>query len=242
MSGRAVEPQPPSEEVMKPGIIVAIDGPVASGKGTMARKMAQRFGGTYVDSGAMYRAFGLYLIENGLDVQQEGSINKGLGEVHITLSGDQVLLNGENVSERIRTQLVSMAASHVGKFQQAHEMLMNTRRDIALAETEQGRIVVTEGRNEGTVTFPHAEVKIFLTADVKARALRRFAQEQEKGNSIPLEEIEEQIRMRDEQDMQRAYAPLSANPKEHGYIIVDNTYLTEQETEERLTEIINEKI
>jgi cytidylate kinase len=226
---------------MKPGIIVAIDGPVASGKGTMARKMAQRFGGTYLDSGAMYRAFGLYLIENGLDVQQEDSINKGLGDVHITLSGDQVLLNGENVSERIRTQLVSMAASHVGKFQRVHELLMNTRRDIARAETEQGRIVVTEGRNEGTVTFPHAEVKIFLTADVKARALRRFAQEQRKGSGISLEEIDEQVRKRDEQDMQRAYAPLTANPKEHGYTILDNTDLTEQETEEKLIEIIEEK-
>ena len=227
---------------MKRGLIVAIDGPVASGKGTMARVVAEKLHATYLDSGSMYRALGLYLLRQGLDTRNEIDVNNILPVVQITLHESGVLLNGEDVSGEIRTPEVSSAAANVSKFAQVHALLMDTRRKIAEQEVQDGRVVVTEGRNEATHTFPYADIKIFLTADVKVRAKRRYAQELVRGNDISLAEVEEQTRFRDKQDMEREHAPLTSEPEKYGYTIVDDSKMTEEETEKILIDIIQRRM
>lgn len=188
-------------------VSVAIDGPSGAGKSSMARRLAAELGYTYVDTGAMYRAVGLYALRAGKDPADNAAVEALLPQVHldILLKDDtqHVLLNGEDVSAAIRAEEVGMAASAVGANPAVRAFLLDTQRALA-----KSRDVLMDGRDIGTVVLPDATVKIFLTASPEARAQRRFAELQAKGEQADFETVLADIRRRDDQDTHRAAAPL----------------------------------
>ncbi len=188
-------------------VSVAIDGPSGAGKSSMARRLAAELGYTYVDTGAMYRAVGLYALRAGKDPADNAAVEALLPQVHLDIllkDGTQhVLLNGEDVSAAIRAEEVGMAASAVGANPAVRAFLLDTQRSLA-----KSRDVLMDGRDIGTVVLPDATVKIFLTASPEARAQRRFAELQAKGEQANFETVLADIRRRDDQDTHRAAAPL----------------------------------
>ncbi|HIX18276.1 MAG TPA: (d)CMP kinase [Candidatus Gemmiger faecavium] len=188
-------------------VSVAIDGPSGAGKSSMARRLAAELGYTYVDTGAMYRAVGLYALRAGKDPADNAAVEALLPQVHLDIllkDGTQhVLLNGEDVSAAIRAEEVGMAASAVGANPAVRAFLLDTQRALA-----KSRDVLMDGRDIGTVVLPDATVKIFLTASPEARAQRRFAELQAKGEQADFETVLADIRRRDNQDTHRAAAPL----------------------------------
>lgn len=188
-------------------VSVAIDGPSGAGKSSMARRLAAELGYTYVDTGAMYRAVGLYALRAGKDPADNAAVEALLPQVHLDIllkDGTQhVLLNGEDVSAAIRAEEVGMAASAVGANPAVRAFLLDTQRSLA-----KSRDVLMDGRDIGTVVLPDATVKIFLTASPEARAQRRFAELQAKGEQADFETVLADIRRRDDQDTHRAAAPL----------------------------------
>ena len=188
-------------------VSVAIDGPSGAGKSSMARRLAAELGYTYVDTGAMYRAVGLYALRAGKDPADNAAVEALLPQVHLDIllkDGTQhVLLNGEDVSAAIRAEEVGMAASAVGANPAVRAFLLDTQRALA-----KSRDVLMDGRDIGTVVLPDATVKIFLTASPEARAQRRFAELQAKGEQADFETVLADIRRRDDQDTHRAAAPL----------------------------------
>ena len=162
-------------------IVVAIDGPAGAGKSTIARRLAQRLGFLYIDSGAMYRAVGLWAIRTGIDLADAHRLSQLAAGAAIELepSGSRVLLNGEDVTEAIRTPEVSQAASRVSTFTGVRKAMVAEQRRMA----EQASVVM-EGRDIGTVVFPDAEIKIFLDADARERAERRLRESAERGESV----------------------------------------------------------
>lgn len=188
-------------------VSVAIDGPSGAGKSSMARRLAAELGYTYVDTGAMYRAVGLYALRAGKDPADNAAVEALLPQVHLDIllkDGTQhVLLNGEDVSAAIRAEEVGMAASAVGANSAVRAFLLDTQRSLA-----KSRDVLMDGRDIGTVVLPDATVKIFLTASPEARAQRRFAELQAKGKQADFETVLADIRRRDDQDTHRAAAPL----------------------------------
>lgn len=188
-------------------VSVAIDGPSGAGKSSMARRLAAELGYTYVDTGAMYRAVGLYALRAGKDPADNAAVEALLPQIHLDIllkDGTQhVLLNGEDVSAAIRAEEVGMAASAVGANPAVRAFLLDTQRSLA-----KSRDVLMDGRDIGTVVLPDATVKIFLTASPEARAQRRFAELQAKGEQADFETVLADIRRRDDQDTHRAAAPL----------------------------------
>ena len=188
-------------------VSVAIDGPSGAGKSSMAKRLAAELGYTYVDTGAMYRSVGLYALRAGKDPANNAAVEALLPQVHLDIllkDGTQhVLLNGEDVSSAIRAEEVGMAASAVGANPAVRAFLLDTQRNLA-----KSRDVLMDGRDIGTVVLPDATVKIFLTASPEARAQRRFAELQAKGEQADFETVLADIRRRDDQDTHRAAAPL----------------------------------
>lgn len=188
-------------------VSVAIDGPSGAGKSSMAKRLAAELGYTYVDTGAMYRSVGLYALRAGKDPADNGAVEALLPQIHLDIllkDGTQhVLLNGEDVSAAIRAEEVGMAASAVGANPAVRAFLLDTQRNLA-----KSRDVLMDGRDIGTVVLPDATVKIFLTASPEARAQRRFAELQAKGEQADFETVLADIRRRDDQDTHRATAPL----------------------------------
>ncbi len=188
-------------------INIAIDGPSGAGKSTLARLLAADLGFIYVDTGAMYRAIGLYVLRRGARVDDRESIVSCLGEIKITVGyedGTQhIFLNGEDVSDTIRTEEVSRYASVVSAVPQVRGFLLRLQRSMA-AENN----AVMDGRDIGTVILPDADIKIFLTASEEDRAMRRFLELQEKGQEVTYEDVLENLRRRDYNDSHRAVAPL----------------------------------
>jgi cytidylate kinase len=213
-------------------VIVAIDGPAGAGKSTIARRLAERLSFTYIDTGAMYRAVGLWALRQGLDVTDMHRMEQLARAAAIELlPGSRVVLNGEDVSAAIRTQEVSDAASKVSVIPAVRRELVEKQR--ALAETTS---VVMEGRDIGTVVFPHAEVKIFLDADPEERARRRY-QETPKDGTV--EQVAREMRERDQRDRSRAEAPLTQAPDA---VYVDSTRLTLDEVEEAILKVIRARV
>ncbi|WP_294451373.1 (d)CMP kinase [uncultured Gemmiger sp.] len=188
-------------------VSVAIDGPSGAGKSSMAKRLAAELGYTYVDTGAMYRSVGLYALRAGKDPADNSAVEALLPQIHLDIllkDGTQhVLLNGEDVSAAIRAEEVGMAASAVGANPAVRAFLLDTQRNLA-----KSRDVLMDGRDIGTVVLPDATVKIFLTASPEARAQRRFAELQAKGEQADFETVLADIRRRDDQDTHRATAPL----------------------------------
>ena len=188
-------------------ISVAIDGPSGAGKSTLARRLAADLGYVYVDTGAMYRAIGLYASRQGADLHDEAAVAALLPQIRLDIrlvDGTQhVYLNGEDVSEAIRAEAIGMAASAVSAHGEVRAFLLETQRSMAA-----GQNVLMDGRDIGTVVLPHATVKIFLTASPEARARRRCLELRQKGKDADYETVLADIRRRDEQDTNRPIAPL----------------------------------
>lgn len=186
---------------------IAIDGPAGAGKSTIAKKIAAQLGYIYVDTGAMYRAMALYILQKGIDPSDEEAISACCPEITVSIAyenGEQiVLLNGENVNGQIRTEEVSMMASNTSKYQAVREKLLHLQRDLAASKD-----VIMDGRDIGTCVLPNADTKIYLTASSKERARRRYLEQKERGIDCDMDLIEQDIIARDEQDMNREIAPL----------------------------------
>lgn len=186
---------------------IAIDGPAGAGKSTIAKAVAKELGYIYVDTGAMYRAIALYMIENNIDVEDEECVSQACNEIDVQIKYEdnmqQVYLNGRNIQSEIRKEAVGNMASTVAAKKPVRDKLLLLQRNIAEAND-----VVMDGRDIGTFVLPDAEYKYYLTASVKTRAMRRYNELKEKGESPDIAKIEEDIEKRDYQDMNREIAPL----------------------------------
>ena len=188
-------------------ISVAIDGPSGAGKSSLAKRLAADLGFVYVDTGAMYRAIGLYAVRQRADLHDADAVAALLPQIRLDIrlqdGAQHVYLNGEDVSAAIRAEQIGMAASAVSAHGPVRAILLETQRSLAA-----GQNVLMDGRDIGTVVLPNATVKIFLTASAEARARRRCKELQEKGQPADYATVLADIRQRDEQDTHRAIAPL----------------------------------
>lgn len=186
---------------------VAIDGPAGAGKSTIAKLVAKELHAIYVDTGAMYRAIAIYFLRNHLDPEKPEEVLQACRELEVSISYEdgmqQVWLNGENVTGMLRTEEVGNMASKSSAKQPVRDKLLQLQRDMAIKQS-----VVMDGRDIGTNVLPNAEVKIYLTASAAERARRRYEELKQKGEVCDIQQIEADIIKRDEQDMNRAIAPL----------------------------------
>lgn len=217
----------PSRETMSKGFAIAIDGPVAAGKGTIARLLAERLNGFYLYTGGMYRSVALNCIEKGIDLNDKRSVLDTLPKIEIGLSLDKVSLNGRDVTERIKGKDTASGASVVALYPGVRQDLGRRQQEIAQRELFAGKIVVAEGRDAATRILPRAAVKIFLTAQILTRAKRRKEQEH-----LPedIDTIAREIEERDRRDLQRPIDALVAEPEKFGYVLIDNSDQSEEET------------
>ncbi|NTV05292.1 MAG: (d)CMP kinase [Chlorobiaceae bacterium] len=205
------------QEIGKKRIIIAIDGPAASGKSTTARRVAQQLGYTYIDTGAMYRTVTLKALQQGVldDLRNSPeSVSSLLQDIVIRFDGDRVLVDGRDVTAEIRENRVSREVSFISSLKPVRDRLREMQREMG-----RQRAVVMDGRDIGTVVFPDAELKIFLVADARKRAERRYAEliaTTPKGTELPdLDVLEEEIKRRDRDDAEREHAPLRKHPEAH---------------------------
>lgn len=218
-------------------INVAIDGPAGAGKSTVAKGAAAKLGFVYVDTGALYRAVGVYALRKGIDTKNADGVSSVLPEISVELKfidGVQhVLLNGEDVSTEIRTPDASMAASNVSAIPSVRSFLFDLQRDIASKNN-----CIMDGRDIGTVVLPNAQVKIFLTADPEERAMRRYKELIVKDPDVKYEDVLADLKVRDYQDSHREIAPLK--PAEDS-VVYNTTGNTLEESVEKVISIIKEK-
>lgn len=209
---------------------IAIDGPAGAGKSTIARRVAKELSFIYVDTGAMYRAIALFHLREQIDTDSEEKVKEALERINISIAYEngeqQVLLNGENVSGQIRTEEVGNMASKISAISCVREKLLDLQRELA-----QKNDVVMDGRDIGTRILPEAQLKIYLTASADARAQRRYKELMEKGVVCSLEEIKQDIMKRDEQDMNRAIAPLT---QAMDAVYLDSSDMTIDEVTEKI--------
>lgn len=219
---------------MEKQISIAIDGPVGAGKSTIARMVAKKLNIIYVDTGAMYRTVGLYVIRKGLNPAEIDDVKSVIDEieldVELTDKGQLIFLNGENVTDLIRTPEISMAASNVSAVPEVREKMVNIQRSLADSKS-----VVMDGRDIGTVVLPNAGTKIYLSADLDVRAERRYKELINKGQFVTFDEVKEDIIKRDRNDMSRATSPLK---KADDAIELDTTSLNLDQVVERLIDIV----
>ena len=217
---------------------VALDGPAGAGKSTVARAAAQKLGYIYVDTGALYRAVGVYCLRKGIVTTDAEGVGSILNEITVELKfidGVQhVFLNGDDVSTEIRLPEASMAASNVSAIPSVRAFLFDLQRDIAAKNN-----CIMDGRDIGTVVLPNAQVKIFLTADDTERAMRRYKELQEKGSSVTYQEVLDDLRVRDYNDSHREIAPLK--PAEDS-VIVNTTNYTLEESIDKIVKTVEEKL
>jgi cytidylate kinase len=216
-------------------IIVAIDGPAGAGKTTLARRVAEKLGFVYINSGAMYRAVGLWALRTGTATSDMHRLEQLAKEAKIEFGpgNGRVFLNGEDVTEQIQDAAVSDAASKVSAIPAVRRALLGLQRDIA--ETAS---VVMEGRDIGSVVFPHAQVKIFLDANAEERARRRTHEYQQRGQATDLDTVAADIAERDRRDRTRAEAPLVQAPDAE---LVDTTGLSLEQVEEVILRLVRER-
>lgn len=219
-------------------ITIAIDGPVGAGKSCIAALVAKRLGILYLDTGAMYRAVGLYMLRNGIDPHDAINVAKRAPLVHVDVryeEGEQrVLLGGEDVSEAIRNNEVSMAASAVSAVAVVRHLMVSRQQEIARA-----RSLVMDGRDIGTCVLPEATLKVYLTAAPEERARRRCQQLAQKGVDVPLEQVLSELKARDHADMTRIVSPLR---QADDAVLIDSTSLTIEQVVDRILALVDEKI
>lgn len=206
--------------------VITIDGPSGSGKGTITQRVAEATGWRILDSGAIYRVLGLMADRAEISVDHVGKLAEMAGNMHLSFDGERVLLDGEDVTDAIRTETAGNAASKVAAVPEVRTALLQWQRNYAQAPG-----LVADGRDMGTVVFPAAEVKIFLTASAEERARRRYKQLKDKGLSVNLADLTAEIRERDERDRNRSVAPLAASETA---LELDSTEMTIDEVVEKV--------
>ena len=215
-------------------IVVAIDGPAAAGKSTVSKEVAKRLGFTYIDTGAMYRAFTSYVLDKGVDPENEAECVKLIPEVDIELfPNGKVMCSGKDVTRVIREPKVSGNVSYIASYKDIRLALVELQRKMANKVS-----VVMDGRDIGTYVLPNADVKIFMVASVEERAKRRFKENQEKGIPCTYEDIVADVEKRDRIDSSRAFAPLK--PAEDS-VRLDTSNINIEESIQAVLKIIHEK-
>ena len=216
---------------------IAIDGPAGSGKSTIAKVLSEKLGIIYVDTGAMYRTVAYYCMENGISTTDGSAVEKALDNIDMEIKmadGVQhMILYGKDVTDFIRSAEVGQGASDVGVFIPVRDKLVEMQQEMASKIS-----VVMDGRDIGTVVLPNAEVKIYLNADVEERAKRRLKEFVEKGKTDTLENVVEQIKQRDHNDMTREYNPLR---KADDAVEIDTTGMTVEQVAAEVLKIVYEK-
>ncbi len=219
---------------MEKTISIAIDGPAAAGKSTVAKKVAELLGFTYIDTGAMYRAVTNAVIKKGLNPQDERQSETVLPGLSIDLlPGGQVICNGEDVTRIIREPLVSGNVSYIASYKNVRLALVDMQRALA-----KSRSVVMDGRDIGTYVLPDADVKIFQIASVETRAVRRYEENIAKGIPTSLKDVEEDVRKRDYIDSHRAFAPLKPASDS---VLIDTSFMSVDEAVEAVLRVVKEK-
>lgn len=217
---------------------IAIDGPAGAGKSTIAKFLAQELELIYVDTGALYRAIGWYMIENDVSIEDHAAVIAALGGVRVSLAHvdgvQRVFVNDTDVSDHIRTPKISMAASAVSAIPAVRTFLLQLQRDIAATHS-----VIMDGRDIGTTILPNADVKIFLTASPEARAERRYKELIEKGETVTYDEVLVDMKKRDYDDAHRAASPLR---KAEDAIEVDTGDLTLEQSIAKMKAVILENL
>jgi len=208
-------------------IIITIDGWSSCGKSTLARQLAQKLGYIYVDSGAMYRAITLYFLRNHVDWTDIKEVKSALKNINLEFSysekseNAEIFLNGENVEYVIRDLVVAEKVSEVAAIKEIREFAVKQQQQMG-----QNKGIIMDGRDIGTIVFPEAELKIFMTADNAVRVERRFKEMYEKNPNVTIEEVKNNLQMRDYIDSHREASPLK---KADDALVLDNTHLTEEE-------------
>lgn len=216
---------------MKKNISVAIDGPSAAGKSTIAKMVAKKENFIYIDTGAMYRCVAYYCLTQKIDLNDEKAVEQAIEHIQIRLTPDnKVYLNDEGVSNQIRQDQVSLGASCVSKYQAVRSFLVDEQRKMAKAGN-----VILDGRDIGTVVLPNADLKIYQIASVETRAKRRYLENLERGLDADLETIKKEIEERDYQDTHREISPLK---KAEDAIELDTSSLTLEEVVEQVLTLI----
>ncbi len=215
-------------------IVVAIDGPAGAGKSTIAKRLASRLGFTYIDTGAMYRAVALWALRQNVAFDDMHRTEQLAAAAEIELAPGRIALNGEDVTDAIRTAEVSSGASQIA-------VIPGVRRAMVAKQRAMGEraSVVMEGRDIGTVVFPAAHVKIYLDANPPERVRRRFEELRAKGDTVPVSALAEQMKERDRRDSTRADAPLAQAPDA---VYLDSTGLTIDEVEDAILKIVRSRV
>lgn len=214
--------------------IVTIDGPAGSGKSTIAKMIAKKYNFTYLDTGAMYRMIALYVIRHNIDLENKKEIEEMLKNVKLDIQGNTFYLNGEDVSEAIRTPEVSKIVSPVAAIKEVRVKLVDMQREISF-----GKRIILDGRDMGTTVFPKADVKIFLIASSEIRAKRRLKEYDEKGIAATYEEVLESIKERDYIDSTRKESPLVKAQDAHE---IDSSKLNIDDVLKEISAYIDKKI
>lgn len=219
-------------------ISIAIDGPSGAGKSTLARAIAAELGCLYVDTGAIYRTIGYYVLTHGIDPKDGAAVTKSLPDIQVELTYGEdglqhMLLNGQDVTKEIRLPEVSLCASAVSAHPEVRAFLLDMQRQLARTHS-----VIMDGRDIGTVVLPEADVKVYLTASAQARARRRCAELEQRGTPEPFEKVLGEIEERDWNDTHRDVAPLR---QAEDAVLLDTTELDFQESKTALLHIIRKR-
>ena len=217
---------------------VALDGPSGAGKSTLARKAAERFGYIYVDTGALYRSIGLFVLKRDIKSNDEISVSAALQNINLEMNYNEdgvqrMIMNGEDVTEQIRTPQVSTYASDVSAMPSVREFLLNMQRDMARKYN-----IIMDGRDIGTVVLPNAGLKVFIVADAAVRAKRRYDELIARGMDVNFEDVLSDMTLRDKNDSEREIAPLKAADDA---VLLDTTEFTFEESVDALCNIISER-
>ena len=215
-------------------IIIAIDGFSSTGKSSLARQLAARLGYVYVDSGAMYRAITLYFLDHGTDLGDAAAVSLALSQIRLAFVQNQICLNGICAEPDIREMRISQKVSEVSAIEQVRHFAVAQQQKMG-----ESKGLVMDGRDIGTAVFPDAELKIYLTADVAVRALRRYDEIRQSNPSVSLEEVAQNLRHRDQLDSSREISPLRIA---QDAVIVDNTHMTFEETVDKVYALAMDKI
>jgi len=220
-------------------MIIAIDGPSGAGKSTLGKMLAKKLGLLYLDTGAMYRAVALAAMRSGIDLSDAGKVAEAAGNAKIELKGEadllRIFLNGDDVSEEIRTLKIAQAASVVSTISEVRKTMVDLQR--RLGEQDPAGCVL-EGRDIGSVVFPNADIKFFLTARPEARARRRFEEDRSKGRVSTYEQTLAEINERDERDVARTDSPLTIS---EDAVVIDTSELDLSEVFEQMIAKISER-
>lgn len=216
-------------------IKIAIDGPSAAGKSTLAKILAEKLQYVYIDTGAMYRCVAYYIITKGIDMENEQAVVNVLKDIHITMDANhKIYLNGQDVSNEIRSNEVSMGASKVSVYEEVRSFLVDQQRKMAASGG-----VILDGRDIGTVVLPNAELKIYQVASVETRSMRRYLENKERGISCDLKTLSDEIAQRDYQDSNRKHSPLK---QAKDAIVLDTSNLTLDAVVAKVMKLVEQQV